>query len=71
MLKVSQHEVININRRIVRCAEDIVFFRDNHDWVSKFIKKNAKFWIEPKTQKIPYRKGNLLISTQKIIERQH
>lgn len=67
--EVKRHEVIYINRLIVRCAEDTVFFRDNYDWVSKFVKKNAKFWIEPKTHKLPQENGTLLLITQKVAKR--
>jgi hypothetical protein len=64
--KVSRSEVMNINRLIVRCAEKTVFFRDNCEWVSNFVKKNAGFRIETRTQKTPYKKGNLLWTTQEI-----
>lgn len=64
--KLSRSEVMNINRLIVRCAETTVFFRDNYEWVSSFVKKNANYRIEMKIVKIPYKKGNLLLTTQEI-----
>lgn len=64
--KLSRSEVMNINRLIVRCAETTVFFRDNCEWVSNFVKKNAGFRIETKTRKAPYKKGNLLWAAQEI-----
>jgi preprotein translocase subunit Sec61beta len=64
--KLSRSEVMNINRLIVRCAETTVFFRDNYEWVSSFVKKNANFRIEMRTVKIPYEKGDLLWTTQEI-----
>lgn len=64
--KLRRSEVVNINRLIVRCAETSVFFRDNYEWVSRFVKKNANFRVEMRTEKIPYKKGNLLWSTQGI-----
>ena len=67
--KLSRSEVVEINRLIVRCAETTVFFRDNYTWVSDFIKKNACFYIENRTEKIPYKKGNLLWSTLEIRKR--
>ncbi len=67
--KLKWKEVVYINRLIVRCAEDLVFFRDNHEWVTKFVRKNAKYWIEPKTERIPHHGGTLLCFTQDIAER--
>jgi hypothetical protein len=64
--KLSRSEVMSINRLIVRCAETTVFFRDNHEWVASFVKKNDGFRIETRTEKVPYKKGNLLQTTQEI-----
>jgi hypothetical protein len=64
--KLSRSNVMNINRLIVRCAETTVFFRDNCEWVSNFVKKNAGFRIEARTQKTPYKKSDLLWTTQEI-----
>jgi len=50
--RLSHSQVMNINKLIVRCAETTVFFRDNHAWVMKFVKKNAPFRIENQMQKI-------------------
>lgn len=69
--KLNRQEIININRLVVQCAEDIVFFRDNHEWISKFVTKNAKYWIEPKTHRIPYSGGAYLLFTQEIAERKN
>jgi hypothetical protein len=35
-------------------------------WVSDFVKKNACFRIENRTERIPHKKGNLLWSTLEI-----
>lgn len=64
--KLKRQEVVNINRLIVRCAEDMIFFRDNHDWIQKFVKKNSSFRIENKTLKIPTGSGSLTIASQEI-----
>lgn len=58
--KLNRKEVMSINRLIVRCAECIVFFRDNHEWIPNFIKKNARFRIEPHTEKTPHGNGTFL-----------
>ena len=57
---------MSINRLIVRCAETTVFFRDNYEWVSGFVKKNADFRIDTKIEKMAYKNGNLLWTTQEI-----
>lgn len=64
--KLSRPEIMNINRLIVRCAETTVFFCDNCEWVPNFVQKNAGFRIETRIQKTPYKKGNLLRTTQEI-----
>ncbi|NTW53196.1 MAG: DUF4238 domain-containing protein [Chlorobaculum sp.] len=59
-------EISKINTMIVRCAETTVFFRDNHDWVQRFVRKHSRFRIEPRTQRMPYPGGAVLWSTQEI-----
>jgi len=60
---IRQKEAVEINRLIVRCAEDTVFYRDDSAWVRRFIAKNRHYRIEPTTSKQPTRNGCLLIST--------
>jgi hypothetical protein len=64
--RLRRQEVIEINRCIVRCAEDIVFFRDNLDWIVPFITKNRHYRVEGLTQRIQKGRGFLLVSTQRI-----
>ncbi len=66
--KLSRSEVININKLIVRCAEEYVFFRNNYEWIPKFVKKNAAFRIETKSQKIHNQSGTFLWHTLEITE---
>ncbi len=68
MRQLSRSEVTSVNRLIVRCAETTVFFRDDYDWVPKFVKKNAGFRIEPRTRRIPYGNGTVLWFAQEITE---
>lgn len=65
---LNRQEVMSMNRLIVRCAETTVFFRDNHTWVPHFVKKNAGFRIEARTQRIPHGSGTLLWVTQDVCE---
>jgi hypothetical protein len=46
---LTRREVMYINRLLVQCAEETVFFRDNYDWIPRFVKKNARFQLELKT----------------------
>lgn len=64
---ISQKEAVEINRLIVRCAEDTVFYRDDSAWVQRFIAKNRHYRVEPGTSKQPTRNGTLLISRPKIV----
>ncbi len=64
---ISQKEVIEINRLIVKCAEDTVFYRDDSAWVQRFIAKNRHYRVESSISKQPTRNGSLLISRLKIV----
>lgn len=69
--KLNWRDVVYINRLIIQCAENLVFFRDNLEWITKFVKKYAKYWIEPKALRIPHRGGAFLWFTQEIAERKY
>lgn len=58
--KISRAEAVSINRLIVRCAEDLVFFREDYSWIPEFVKRNAQFRIETKTYRTPCKNGALL-----------
>lgn len=60
-------EIAEINQLIARCAEDVVFCRDDLTWVEKFIAKNRHYRIEPITNKIPKGNGTLVISSQRVL----
>jgi hypothetical protein len=64
---ISHKEAEEINRLIVRCAEDTVFYRDDLAWVQKFIAKNRHYRVESSTSKQPTRNGSLLISRLKSV----
>jgi hypothetical protein len=65
---ISHKEAVNINRLIVRCAEDTVFYRDCLGWVPKFIAKNRHYRVEPSTSTQRTRNGSLLISKLEVAE---
>ncbi|MGV8075065.1 MAG: DUF4238 domain-containing protein [Syntrophobacteraceae bacterium] len=64
--KLKRKEVIGINRLIVRCAETTVFYRDSYEWIPRFIKRNACFRVEARTQRIPHGNGTFLWTTEEI-----
>ena len=67
--RASRQEVVNLNCLLVRCAEEMVFYRDEHPWVQPFIAKNRHYRIEPHTHELRTAEGTLLISTQRVIVR--
>lgn len=66
--RLGRREVAQINKLIVQCAEELVFFRDNHPWVSRFIHKNSQFRIEARTQKVPHGTEMVMFYSQDIAE---
>jgi hypothetical protein len=64
---IKRAEVIEINRLLVRCAEDLIFFRDDRKWVEGFVSRNRRYRIEPVTHKLPRGTGHLLVSTHRIL----
>jgi hypothetical protein len=64
---VSHEELVKLNCLIVRCAEDAVFYRDDHPWVRPFVVKNRHYRIETHTHRPATPTGILLVSTQKIV----
>jgi hypothetical protein len=55
--RVGHEELVQLNTLIVRCAEDMVFYRDDYPWVRPFIAKNRHYRIEPQTQKLTFPTG--------------
>ncbi|HWA95831.1 MAG TPA: DUF4238 domain-containing protein [Terracidiphilus sp.] len=62
--KISQKEAVEINRLIVRCAEDTVFYRDDLAWVKGFIAKNRHYRVESTASK--QRTGNSFLLTSRL-----
>lgn len=62
--KISQKEVVEINRLIVRCAEDTVFHRDDSAWVPRFIARNRHYRVESTSSK--QRAGNGFLVSSKL-----
>jgi hypothetical protein len=66
---LNRAEAVAINRRIVRCAEDIVFSRDEHDWIKAFVGKHRLCRIEGVTNRKPNGTGFIVVASQRIVER--
>jgi Protein of unknown function (DUF4238) len=56
-----------LNRIIVRCAEDLVFYRYDYSWVIPFVEKNRHYRIESVIQTNSAAKGEQHISRQQIV----
>ena len=63
---LKRAEDLEINRLLVRCAEEMIFFRDDRDWIESFVDKNRRYRIEPVTHKLPHGSGQIQISTHRI-----
>jgi hypothetical protein len=53
VIKPKRKEVVEINRLLVRCAENMVFFNKYQDWIFPFIKKNSKYHIKSQVYEAP------------------
>lgn len=68
VVNASRAEVMSINRQIVRCAEELVFYSDDRAWVIPFVCKNAAYRIQNRTHRIPHGNGTLLWSTLQVAD---
>jgi hypothetical protein len=64
---ISHAELVQLNRLIVQCAEETVFYRDDSPWVKPFVAKNRRYRIEPLAYEQPTPTGKLLISSLRIV----
>jgi hypothetical protein len=65
--RLRRTEVADVNRLIVQCAEELIFFRDDLAWIPGFIEKNGRYRIEPITRRLPHGAGYCLVSTHRIV----
>jgi hypothetical protein len=64
--ELKRTEILDLNRLIVQCAEDLILYRDDRPWIEDFVTKNRRYRIEPVTQTLRHGTGDLLVSTQRI-----
>lgn len=65
---LSRADVIKINRLLVRCAEDLVFFRDHKPWIANFINKNRKYHVKTLPEETNLSGGTYLLGVMKVVE---
>jgi hypothetical protein len=63
---LSPSELTSLNRLIVQCAEDNVFYREEVDWVKKFIMRNRNYRIETVLRRFSGGDGTLLWFREQI-----
>jgi hypothetical protein len=66
---IGRRETLEINRFLVRCAEDTVFYRDDRSWIKPFVTKNRRHRIETKVSRLPHGTGFAIVSSQRIVSR--
>jgi hypothetical protein len=64
--QMRRTEILEINRLLVRCAEDLLFYREERDWIKSFVAKNRQYRVDAVTHTLPHGSGDLLVSTQRI-----
>lgn len=67
--KIGRKELAKLNRLIVRCAEDAVFYSDDCPWILPFVTKNRHYRIEPYVHRVTTDSGTFLHSTQSVVAR--
>lgn len=65
--RLDRQGAIKINRLLVRCAEDVLFFNEHRPWIRGFVEKNRHYRIEGITQRLPLGTGFLNVSTQRVV----
>jgi hypothetical protein len=65
--KLGRDEIVKLNRLIVRCAEETVFYRDSHPWIRPFVSRNRHYRIESRTSRLATPTGTLLVSTLRVV----
>lgn len=51
--RLKRVEILGLNRLIVQCAEDLVLYRDDREWIEGFVSKNRRYRVEPVTHTLP------------------
>lgn len=62
-LSIGHDDVARLNRTIVRCAEDVVFYQDGASWVPKLVARNRQFRVVGVSRTVPTERGSLLMAS--------
>lgn len=65
--EINVYEAMVINQAIVRCAESLVFYRDDAPWVEPFVRANSGYRLEPVVHDVPSERGSYLVYSQRIV----
>lgn len=65
--ELSRHQIVDINRKLVQCAERHVFSNHERSWVPNFIAKNRDYRIEISDNSFPNAKGMMMVTNQAIV----
>lgn len=63
----SRSEIVDLNRLLVRCAEDMIFYRDDLPWIAGFIKNNRNYKVDMLIERMPNGRGFVEIAAQRIV----
>lgn len=65
-INIRRQDAAEINRRIVQCAESVVYFSEDLPWIPAFVEKHRWFKTEPEISRIPQGGGQMIVSTLRI-----
>lgn len=68
-VKPKRNEIVELNRLLVRCAENMVFFHKYFDWIFPFIKKNSNYYIEPHIYEVPAGESQYNFYTSRVVKK--
>jgi hypothetical protein len=66
---LSRADVVRVNRAVVRCAEELVFFQDKLDWIIGFVSKHRYFRIETVVERTRLGGRFVTEAVQRIVEK--
>jgi hypothetical protein len=65
--RLKRAETVKLNRLLVQCAEDLILYRKDRDWIEGFVAKNRRYRIDPVTDTLAHGTGDLVVATQRIV----
>ncbi len=65
--RLNNDQIVELNRRLVRSAEDMVFYNRDTEWLVKFVGRNRNYRADTVVTKIPTPEGEMIVSRQAIV----